>query len=290
MIPKSSDGKCRILSLSYGKDSMACLGALEELQWPLDRIVTADVWATDTIPADLPLMVEFKDYADKVIKERYGVDVEHFRSKESYETFFHHPITAKTRQKRETYAQTRENYNYDSSKPFIYGFPLVIGAWCNSKLKVSAIKEAGKSAKGCVSYIGIAADEPNRFHNADNTHLLPLVEIGWTEADCRTWCEKNGLLSPIYTQATRGGCWFCHNQSVQQLRLLRKQCPDLWQLLLKWDSDSPVPFHADGHTVHDFDKRFAAEEIGIVPNDRTFRWSMLNEQADDEVEGAVLNE
>lgn len=28
-----------ILSLSYGKDSLTCLGAIEELGWPLDRIV-----------------------------------------------------------------------------------------------------------------------------------------------------------------------------------------------------------------------------------------------------------
>ena len=43
-----------ILSLSYGKDSLACLGAIDELGWPLDRIVHAEVWATDTIPADSP--------------------------------------------------------------------------------------------------------------------------------------------------------------------------------------------------------------------------------------------
>lgn len=42
MIPHSTDGKQRVLSLSYGKDSMACLGAIEQLGWPLDRIVTAD--------------------------------------------------------------------------------------------------------------------------------------------------------------------------------------------------------------------------------------------------------
>ena len=51
-----------ILSLSYGKDSLACLGAIEQLGWPLERIVTAEVWATDTIPADLPPMVEFKKW------------------------------------------------------------------------------------------------------------------------------------------------------------------------------------------------------------------------------------
>jgi len=67
-----------VLSLSYGKDSMACLEAIRLLGWPLDRIVTAEVWATDTIQADLPPMVEFKDYADKVILERYGIQVEHY--------------------------------------------------------------------------------------------------------------------------------------------------------------------------------------------------------------------
>ena len=66
-----------ILSLSYGKDSLACLGAIEKLGWPLDRVVHAEVWATDTIPADLPTMVEFKKKADKIIKERWGIDVEH---------------------------------------------------------------------------------------------------------------------------------------------------------------------------------------------------------------------
>ena len=65
-----------ILSLSYGKDSLACLGAIEELGWPLDRIVHAEIWATDTIPADLPPMVEFKANADKIIKERWGIDLE----------------------------------------------------------------------------------------------------------------------------------------------------------------------------------------------------------------------
>ena len=45
--------------------------------------------------------------------------------------------------------------------------------------------------------------------------------------------------------------------------------------MLKWDNDSPVTFHPDGHTVHDFDKRFEMEDQGIVPTDRKFRWKML---------------
>ena len=66
-----------ILSLSYGKDSIACLEAIKQLGYPLDRIIHAEIWATDTISADLPPMVEFKTYADRIIKERYGFDVEH---------------------------------------------------------------------------------------------------------------------------------------------------------------------------------------------------------------------
>ena len=58
---------------------MACFGACELLGWPIDRVVTAEVWATDTIPADLPPMVEFKEKADKIIKERWGIEVEHVR-------------------------------------------------------------------------------------------------------------------------------------------------------------------------------------------------------------------
>lgn len=240
-----------ILSLSYGKDSIACLGAIEELGWPLDRIVHVEVWATDTIPADFPTMVEFKAKADAIIKDRWGVEVEHIRSKMTYQDYFY---------------RVRESGKAEGQ---IQGFPMTRGAWCNDRLKTGPLDRV---KRGCVSYIGIAADEPNRFHNL-------IVEAGWDEAYCRKWCEENDLLSPIYTTATRGGCWFCHNQGVGQLRLLRKNYPDLWALTLKWDKDSPVTFKADGHTVHDFDRRFRLEDEGLIsPDDKVFRWSMLEEE------------
>ena len=250
-----------ILSLSYGKDSMACLGAIDILGWPLDRIVTADVWATDTIPADLPPMVEFKAHADAIIKERWGVEVEHVRGKWNYQDVFY--------RKRLKCAKTAPGE--------IRGWPMIRGAWCNSAVKMPPLKVLEKGDK--IIYIGIASDEPNRFHNLSDTKRSPLAEAGWTEADCRRWCEDNDLLSPIYTTATRGGCWFCHNQGVGQLRLLRKNYPEYWALMLKWDRDSPVTFHADGHTVHDFERRFQLEDEGLIyPDDRVFRWDMLDSE------------
>lgn len=251
-----------ILSLSYGKDSLACLGAIEELGWPLDRIVHAEVWATDTIPADLPPMVEFKAKADKIIKERWGIEVEH--------------VCATSGSKKLTYEKVfyrKKKFSKGGNTLHkMYGFPFQKGAWCNSRLKVGILDKIGRNS---IHYVGIAADEPNRFHGLSDTKKSPLVESGWDESYCRRWCEVNDLLSPIYTTATRGGCWFCHNQGVEQLRLLRKNYPDLWALMLKWDNDSPVSFKPDGHTVHDFDARFALEDEGFINAQDRFLWSML---------------
>lgn len=247
-----------VLSLSYGKDSLACLGAIEQLGWPLDRVVHSEIWATDTIPADLPPMIEFKKKADAIIKERWGIQVEHIRSQWTYETYFY-----KRRSEKAKHAGC------------INGFPMQQRNWCVGRLKTEIIN---KMNKGVVSYIGISVDEPKRVerHIGKPNVRLPLVEAGWTEAMCRKWCEDNDLLSPIYTTATRGGCWFCHNQGVDQLRLLRRNYPEYWALLLKWDVDSPVCYKPNGHTVHDYDRRFQMEEDRLVPTDRTFRWDMLS--------------
>ena len=78
-----------ILSLSYGKDSLACLGAIKELGWPLHRIIHAEVWATDDIPADLPPMIEFKKKADTWILENFGITVEHICAMTTYERTFY---------------------------------------------------------------------------------------------------------------------------------------------------------------------------------------------------------
>lgn len=247
-----------ILSLSYGKDSLACLGAIKELDLPLDRIIHSEIWATKTIPADLPPMVEFKKKADKIIRERYGITVEHVCSGVTYEELF--------------YRKNKKGKNIGK----IYGFPMIKGAWCNSKLKVSALNKIGKND---VCYIGIAYDEPNRFKSLVKTKISPLVMAKWTEKMCYDWCAENDLLSPIYDSASRSGCWFCHNQSVEQLRQLRKNYPEYWKLLLKWDKDSPVAFKPNGKTVHDYDKRFEYEDKGYIqPDDSRFKWKCLDEE------------
>lgn len=254
-----------VASISYGKDSLAMLYVITEvLKKPLDRIITAEVWATDTIQADLPPMVEFKETADRIIKERWGIEVEHYTAmkkdgtKKTYNDVFH------------------QTYKTGEWKGRIYGFPMVKGQWCN-KLKMEAIKRAEKSqGDDAVSYIGIAADEPERIkrHSVKKRTEMPLVEANWTEPMCRKWCEENSLLSPLYATSDRGGCWFCHFQGLNQLRQLRRNYPNLWKIMLCWDGESGRSFRTGGITVKDLDKRFQMEDEGYFDFGK-FGWDNL---------------
>lgn len=51
------------------------LRAIQLLGFPLDAIVSVDVWATQEIPAELPPMVAFKDYYDRKVMEQFGIPV-----------------------------------------------------------------------------------------------------------------------------------------------------------------------------------------------------------------------
>ena len=246
-----------ICSLSYGKDSIVIPEICKRHGLPLDRIVHVEIMATPTIHSDLPPMLEFKAKADKIIKERYGIEVEHIHAPKSYEEYFY------------TYFEKGKN------KGRIYGFPMTRGAWCNSRLKLSVLNRFNKP--DIVQYIGICADEPERLARLTGNKKSPAAEFGYTEADCRKIAEELDLLSPIYTDAQRGGCWFCHNQGVDQLRKLRKNYPEHWQMMLKWDKDSPVTFKADGRTIHDFDRRFELEDSGYIDTSKWFYWAMLEE-------------
>lgn len=145
-----------------------------------------------------------------------------------------------------------------------------------SEHPLSTERPTRREKRNIVEYLGIAADEPARFGQLNERKRAPLVEFGIEEDLCGLHCQYGGCLGPSYETSCRDGCWFCHNQGVDSLRNLWRNYPDHWALLLKWDKDSPVTFKADGHTVHDFDRRFQMEVERKIPTDRTFRWAMLD--------------
>lgn len=281
-----------IARISHGKDSLKMLDVIVSRGLRLDRITTTDVWATDTIRGEHPEMVKFKELADEYIWQKYRIEVEHLCAmkdgeKVTYEKMFYYVPVRKT----------KVGGRWKHGKEAINGFPSLWCKWCQSSLKRSVktppfphSSEAGaktqgkfsksptaRGGKNIVEYLGIAANEPKRFSQLNDRKRAPLVEFGIDEALCGLYCQYEGILSPSYEISCRDGCWFCHNQGVNALRQLRKNYPELWALLLKWDMDSPVSFKLDGHTVHDYDRRFQLEdERLLIPNDRKFRWDMLD--------------
>ena len=85
-----------IARISFGKDSLKMLDVIITRGLPLDRVTTTDVWATDTIPAELPPVLEAKSRIEEKLWQMYRIEVEHLcarnkdGSKKTYEQMFYH--------------------------------------------------------------------------------------------------------------------------------------------------------------------------------------------------------
>ena len=232
-----------IASCSFGKDSLAMLIKIKELGLPLDEVVYCDIRFDEEISGETPEMASFIPKAEKILKEKYGIEVKHLRYKRTFKEQFY---MIKQRGK-----HIGENY----------GFPYTIGSWCNSRLKIEPIKKYLKSfEEPVIQYVGIAYDEPERYERLNKeTHRAPLYELKITEKEAMEICRKNDLLSPIYETSFRGGCWFCPKQRISQLRWLCKEHNELWKILREMEKDSFNTFRPNT-TLKELEERFRKEE------------------------------
>ena len=144
-----NDSTQYIARISYGKDSLKMLDVIKSRGLPLDRITTTDVWATDTIPANLPEMMEFKAKMDQIIWSMYHIEVEHLcalnkdGSKKTYEQMFYHVPVRRSQIGQVERERERER---DGLRPgSILGFPDLWNRWCQSGLKRNArVPDPGK--------------------------------------------------------------------------------------------------------------------------------------------------
>jgi 3'-phosphoadenosine 5'-phosphosulfate sulfotransferase (PAPS reductase)/FAD synthetase len=247
-----------IFNLSFGKDSMATLILAAEQGIPIDRVMYCDIRFNNEISGEHPLMAEWIPTAERILKERFGITVEHTFGKTYLEAFY-----------------TVKKTGRFSGK--IYGFPYIRGAWCNHILKLNAIsKYLSQFKKQTITqFVGIACDEPRRWErmkakeNSRKKYRSLLVEQNLTEQDAFRICKKYGLLSPLYKSNDsifRGGCWFCPKQCSADLYSLWKNYPDYYQKLVDIENDSRIinKFKPDGNPS-DYAKRF---EAGYVPKRR----------------------
>jgi hypothetical protein len=82
-----------------------------------------------------------------------------------------------------------------------------------------------------VQYIGIAVDEFVRLARLKGDKVSLLAKYGYTEAMAYDKCVKAGLLSPLYDNGTRGGCWFCMNTRIKDFVRFRRCHAELWDEL-----------------------------------------------------------
>lgn len=251
-----------IFNLSFGKDSMATLLLAIEQGIQIDRVMYCDIRFSDEISGEHPLMAEWIPESERMLKERFDIKVEVERA---YSISY---IDQFMKQK------TKGGDIGD-----VYGFPHVIGAWCNSRLKIAAINKYLSQFKKqeITQFVGIAYDEPKRWERMKaketETHKYRslLVEQKLIEQDAFRICEKYGLLSPIYKSDDgiyRGGCWFCPKQCNADLYSLWKNYPEYYQKLVELEPYSPHnKFKPDGN-LSDYAKRF---EQGYIPQRRKTR-------------------
>lgn len=228
-----------IASCSFGKDSLAMLIKIKELGMPLDEVIYCDIKFNDKISGEMPLMAEWIPTAERILKEKFDIEVKHLTYKKTFEEQF---FTVKQKGK----------HIGD-----IYGFPYIVGAWCNSRLKIEPMRQYLKNINDDVmQYVGIAYDEPKRYERLNHeTHIAPLYDLGITEKEAMEICREHNLLSPIYNNSFRGGCWFCCKQSKKQLRYLYDNYPNLWNKLVELEPYSHNTFRADS-SIEFLNKKF----------------------------------
>lgn len=151
-----------IARISGGKDSLKMLDVIITRGLLLDRITTTDIWATDTIRGEHPLMVKHKDMVDEYIWRKYRIEVEHLCAmrngeKVTYEKLFYH--VPKRKAKNAGGGIVRNKGQSSDSRRFgdlganqtssgmlearPQGFPAQNGSWCK-KLKIDYIRLPGQ--------------------------------------------------------------------------------------------------------------------------------------------------
>ena len=223
-----------VVSFSGGKDSTAMLLRMLELGMPVDEIIFCDTGV------EFPQMYEHIDKVEQYIVRK----VTRLKSEKSFEY----------------YLMDYENEGLRAKGRKGKGFPSFRVRWCTQWFKRDTIKtylRQIREGKQVIEYVGIAADELKRVKDK----RYPLVEWGWTEADCLKYCYDRGFdWGGLYELFPRLSCWCCPLKSLNELRQLRHAFPDLWETLLDWQHKTWRKFRPD-YSVDDLEAKFAEEDL-----------------------------
>ena len=205
-----------IASCSFGKDSIAAILLAIRHQEPLDEAVYCEVMFDKDISGEIPEHWAFIYGTAIPALESMGVKVRVLRAEQTYVSLFTGRITR------------------GPKKGLLRAFPICGRCAVQRDCKLRPIIQYQKSLPAdTVQYIGIAKDEQERLLRLGGNKVSLLDQYGYTEQDAKQHCREAGLLSPIYEFTDRGGCWFCPNAKLRELRHLYDYHPELWRRMLE---------------------------------------------------------
>lgn len=148
-------------------------------------------------------------------------------------------------------------------------------SWCGGRTrwgtdrKNATIKKYYKTLpdKDIIEYVGIAADETSRIQRAlDKGQILPLVDMGITEADALSLCHQRGFSweendVELYDIMDRVSCWCCKNNNLRELKNMFLYLPDYWERLKSLQEKTSFPYkdYKNAKTVLELEERFRKE-------------------------------
>lgn len=230
-----------IASVSFGKDSLAMLLYILDNGLPLDEVVFYDTGM------EFQAIYRIRDKVVSVLKER-GIKFTVLRPARPFMyDMLERPV--KSEQKGEHCG---------------YGWCGGLCRWGTAE-KIAAID---KYTKGCHIYVGIAADEQNRYERLPEWKSSPIAEAGMTEADCLEYCQERGYFweengVDLYDILDRVSCWCCSNKNRRELKNIYQYLPEYWERLKYIQSklDRPMKNFNDQERYGEYGSIFDMERV-----------------------------
>lgn len=201
-----------IVSVSFGKDSLAMLLKLIDNKCQIDEVIFYDTG------------MEFKAIYNTrdTIKTLLVENKIKYTELKPTEPFLYKMLDRKVNKK-------------DGTIQYGYG---LCGGQCRwgTTEKNRVIEKYLKSKYGndYREYIGIAVDETKRIQKERNEHkLLPLIDWKMTEKDCLEYCYKKGFYwyengIRLYDVLDRVSCWCCANKNKKELENMLYFLPEYY--------------------------------------------------------------
>ena len=170
-----------VVSFSGGKDSTAMLLHMMEIGEHIDEVINVDTGM------EFPAMYEHIDRVRQQVEDA-GIKYTRLANDKSFEYIMLH----------------KEIKSGKFGTHYGYGWPTPVIRWCTRHMKLDLLNKHLKDLReeyDVIECIGLAADELMRLSRPSNTnpsHRHPLVEWGWSEADCLEYCRER-------ERGTRGG-------------------------------------------------------------------------------------